>query len=49
MERLDFCNVLSKAQIEEMAMSDEYEVVKEVQVRSPFQKPNTIRHLGITD
>jgi hypothetical protein len=32
---VDFCNVLSKAQIEEMAMSDEYEVVKEVQVRLP--------------
>lgn len=29
----DFSNVLSKHQIEEMASADEYEVVKEVQVR----------------
>ncbi len=30
--RTDFSNVLTKRQIEEMAMADEYEVVKEVQV-----------------
>jgi hypothetical protein len=33
---IDFSNVLGKQQIEEMAQADEYEVVKEVQVRLLF-------------
>jgi hypothetical protein len=31
---LDFSSVLTKGQIEEMASADEFEVVKEVQVKS---------------
>lgn len=31
---IDFSNILTKSQLEEMATSDEFEVVKEVQVRA---------------
>lgn len=33
----DFSNTVTKSQIEEMATVDEFEVVKEVQVRQPLQ------------
>ena len=46
---LDFSNTLTKAQIEEMATVDEYEAVKEVQVRRSLRLSRSKRDCVVSN
>ena len=45
---IDFSNILSKTALERLAQVDEYEVVREVQVRSAHVCTDTISHGTMT-